>query len=142
MPFITELPQLPEILKTQLNLITDKTLSTIKKIKDGNYIPNIYTNEQINKVKRYVQYLDTNRFNNMSDFSKITRCLHNISGDLIDVWMEKCKLSILWNKDTSYGWCINFFNISNYKSVGLGSFYHYFKIDNPEKYNEFLKVNF
>ena len=42
---------------------------------------------KIDKVRRYIKYLDQNRFNNMSDFSKDTRCLHNISEYLIDEWL-------------------------------------------------------
>ena len=94
---------------------------------------------KIDKVRRYIKYLDQNRFINMSDFSKVTRCLHNISEYLIDEWLEKCKLSKFWNEATSPNWCVNFFNRSDYRGIGYGSFYHFLKMDNPKKYNEFLK---
>jgi len=45
LPFITELPQFPEILKNQLELVTDKFLNIIKNVKKGNYIPPQYTDE-------------------------------------------------------------------------------------------------
>ena len=75
----------------------------------------------------------------MNDFFKITCCLHNISEKLIDEWLEKCKLSSLWNEQTSYNWCTNFFYNSHYKGIGYGSFCHFLKTDNLTKYNEFIK---
>ena len=45
LPFITELPQFPENLKNQLELVTDKVLNIIKNVKKGNYIPPQYTDE-------------------------------------------------------------------------------------------------
>ena len=140
LPYITELKPLPEEIKKELELVTEKTLTTIKNIKtNNNYIQTKYTNEQIDKVKKYIKYLDQNRFNNMTDFYKVTSCIHNISETLIDEWLEKCKQSIHWKEETSYDWCINFFHNSSYKSIGFGSFCHFLKTDNPKMYDEFLK---
>ena len=140
LPYITELKHLPEEIKKELELVTEKTLTTIKNIKtNNNYIPTQYTKQQIDKVKKYIKYLDQNRFNNMTDFYKVTSCIHNISETLIDEWLEKCKLSILWNEETWYDWCINFFHNSSYKSIGYGSFCHFLKIDNPKMYDEFIE---
>ena len=64
LPYITELQPLPKQLLDQLELVTDKTLTTMNKINNGEYVPPIYTDHQIEKVKNYIKYLDPNRFNN------------------------------------------------------------------------------
>ena len=75
----------------------------------------------------------------MKDFSKVTRCLHGISDTLIKEWLEKCKFSIFWNESTSEQWCRNYFKISDFKSVGYGTFCFMLKQDNPKKYEEFVR---
>ena len=139
LPYITQLKPLPTEIIQELELVSDKTLSILKKMKNDNYIPPKYTEQQINKVRKYIKYLDQSRFNNMNDFFKVTSCIHNISELLIDEWLEKCKLSILWNEETSYEWCKKFFFTSHYKGINLGSFCHFLKKDNPIKYEEFIK---
>ena len=131
--------QLPEEIKTQLELVSDKTLNIRKKIKSGNFISPVYTDQQIEKVRKFIQYLDPNRFNNMKDFSKVTFCIRCISETLIDEWLDKCKNSILWNEKTSNAWCRNFFKNIAFKSIGYGTFCNMLKQDNPKMYKEFIK---
>ena len=96
-------------IKGQLDLINDKTLNTMKEIKNRTYILPKHTDQQIEKVGKYIQYLNPERFNNMKDFSIVTRCLHGISETLIDEWLGMCKKSILWNEKTSGKWCRKYF---------------------------------
>ena len=139
LPYITQLQPLPEEIKTQLELVSDKTLNILNKMKNDNFIPPIYTEQQIDKVRKFIQYLDQNRFNNMKDFSKVTCCIRCISETLIDEWLNKCKNSILWNEKTSNLWCRNFFKNIAFKSVGYGTFCNMLKQDNPKIYKEFIK---
>ena len=139
LPYVTQLQPLPNEIKTQLELVSDKTLKILEKVRKGNYIPAKYSDQQIEKVRNFIQYLNTERFNNMKDFSKVTCCIHCISETLIDEWLELCKKSILWNEKTSNIWCRSFFNNVNFKSIGYGTFCNMLKQDNPKKYKEFIK---
>ena len=139
LPYCTDLKPLPDEIKQQLEFVNDKTLGILKKIKNGKYIPTQYTEQQIDKVKRYIKYLDINRFHNMSDFSKVTRCIHSISDTLIDEFLEKCKCSKLWKEQTSLEWCTNFFNNADFKSIGYGTFCYMLQKDDKKKFKEFIK---
>ena len=54
LPYSTELQRLPQKIKGQLDLINDKTLNTMKEIKNGTYIVPKHTDQQIEKVGKYI----------------------------------------------------------------------------------------
>ena len=137
LPYLAELSRLPDEIYNELELVGDKVLKYYKDNKE--YVKPVYTPQQIEKVKRYIQYLNPERFNNMKDFAQVTMSLSCVSDTLIDEWLDLCRTSKLWNEQTSLKWCTNFYKTVNYKHHTINSFVYLLKEDNNAKFEEFRR---
>ena len=99
-------------------------------------IPNTITNTNIefDIIKELVHILDPKRADNYQDWMNVGWCLHNISCDLLYLWIDFSKLSTKFTD----GVCEKLWNTMKSTGLGEGSLYYWAKIDNISAYKEII----
>ena len=96
--------------------------------------------KEINKVKiiDLISILDEKRAYDRGKWFSLGCCLHNISTDLLNEWIEfskKCK------EKYCEGECERLWNSMTHEGYGIGSLHYWAKTDNGKKYNEYVSKN-
>ena len=155
-----------DIIKTfslRKNNYTEQNKTILRKQYDTKYINNEYmklglissthnyndsnlnnNDDNIIDAKYLITLLSDNRAVDYNTWSAVAFCLHNISRNLLNTFIEfsaradnitpgtfsgKTSITKFWHK----------INLKQ-KTIGIGSLYHWAKIDNPKRFEEFINM--
>jgi phage/plasmid-associated DNA primase len=117
------LKELPRIIKVKQSVAQSEPSKSIQTISIEFYI-----------IKDLIQILDLKRADNYQEWISVGWCLHNISYDLLDLWIEFSKQSTKYEE----GECDKLWNDMKSHGLGIGSLHYWAKNDNITAYKEII----
>jgi P4 family phage/plasmid primase-like protien len=96
--------------------------------------PRTMINYDLAQVTEIVNILDVSRADNYNTWIEVGWTLHNIDSELLDLWILFSRKSHKFVE----GECERHWDKMKNEGLGIGSLYHWAKIDNYEKYKEIM----
>jgi phage/plasmid-associated DNA primase len=117
------LKELPRIVKVKPSVAQSEPSKSIKTIPI-----------EFDIIKELVYILDPKRADQYQEWINIGWCLHNISNDLLDIWIEFSKQSTKYED----GECDKLWNDMKSHGLGIGSLHYWAKTDNISAYKNII----
>ena len=118
---------------------TKKNTLTIKPTENNSALSKCQTTEKdVQLAHELVGILANYRADDYNEWIRVGWCLHNISNDLLQTWIEFSQRSSKYNGDDSE--CRRLWVSMRDNGLGMGSLRHWAKTDDKDAYNEIIRT--